>query len=78
MYKISVFSDTNEKISPMESGKEDSMRKKYGYVITLILLSVLLWTGYYFYLLHRPVSYENGTFVEIPLEIVDGMMELCA
>ena len=44
------------------------MRKHYIYAITMILIVLSLWTGYYLYLQHQPVVYENGTFVEAPME----------
>lgn len=56
--------------------REDLMRKKYIYAITLILCSLCLWIGYYFYLEYRPVSYQNGTFVEIPSSTENKELEL--
>ncbi len=52
------------------------MRKKYVYAITLILLSILLWTGYYLYVELKPMVYENGTFVELPEVNAEDTLEL--
>lgn len=52
------------------------MRKNYVYAITLLLLSLILWTGYYLYLEYKPVSYKNGTFVELPDEKTKEFLEL--
>lgn len=54
------------------------MRKNYVYAITLILLSLFLWAGYYLYLEYRPVVYKNGTLVELPEERVEEFRELAA
>lgn len=51
------------------------MRKNYVYAITLILLSLFLWAGYYLYLEYKPVVYQNGTFVELPLENTEQFWE---
>ena len=48
------------------------MRKNYVYAIALILLSIFLWLGYYLYLESKPVVYKNGTFVELPVNIING------
>jgi hypothetical protein len=48
------------------------MRKNYVYAITLVLLSVFLWLGYYLYLESKPVVYKNGTFVELPANDRNG------
>ena len=60
----------------MES--EIVMRKKYIYAITLVVLSISIWAGYYLYLENRPVSYKNGTFVEIPKNLTEELKELSA
>lgn len=52
------------------------MRKKYIYAMTLIILSVGIWAGYYLYLTHRQVSYQNGTFVEVPGFMMEEEKEL--
>ncbi len=44
------------------------MRKSYAYVVTLLLLILLAWAGYYIYTAAAPKEYENGTFVELPEE----------
>ncbi len=54
------------------------MRKRYIYAITMIIMVLFLWTGYYLYLQHQPVVYENGTFVEVPVEKTEEEMELYA
>jgi hypothetical protein len=41
------------------------MRKKDIYLLTLILLILFFWVGYYFYMEYKPVVYKNGTFVEM-------------
>ena len=51
------------------------MRKKYIYAITLVVCSLCLWMGYYLYLECRPVSYQNGTFVELPSNIDCEVLE---
>ena len=54
------------------------MRKHYIYAITMIIIVLSLWTGYYLYLQHQPVVYENGTFVEVPMEKTkEAMREKC-
>ena len=53
------------------------MRKNYVYAITLIILSLFLWIGYYLYLEYRPVNYTNGTFVELPVKNSEETVELC-
>ena len=47
------------------------MRKKDIYLLTLIVLILFFWVGYYFYMEYKPVVYKNGTFVELP-EKIDG------
>ena len=54
------------------------MRKHYIYAVTMIIIVLSLWAGYYLYLQHQPVVYENGTFVEVPVEITKEVMEFCA
>lgn len=54
------------------------MRKNYLYAITLVILSLTVWLSYYFYLEYRPEEYKNGTFVELPQEIVNEEWELAA
>ena len=54
------------------------MRKNYVYAITMILFVLFLWAGYYLYLQNQPVVYENGTFVEFPVENVKDVTELGA
>lgn len=54
------------------------MRKNYVYAITLVLLSLVLWVGYYLYLEYKPVVYKNGTFVEVPQETQEEVLELFA
>lgn len=54
------------------------MRKNHIYAITMILLVLVLWAGYYLYLQYQPVVYENGTFVEFPVENVKDITELDA
>lgn len=54
------------------------MRKNYIYAITLLVLSLAVWLGYYFYLEYRPMKYEYGTFVELPQELIEDEWELCA
>ena len=60
----------------MES--ETVMRKNYIYAITLVVLSISIWIGYYLYLEYKPVSYKNGTFVEVPKHISMEIKELFA
>ena len=60
----------------MES--ESVMRKKYIYAITLVVLSISIWAGYYLYLEYKPISYRNGTFVEVPTDISEELKELAA
>lgn len=54
------------------------MRKNYLYAITIVILSLFVWFSYYFYLELHPVEYQNGTFVEVPEEPVEGFRELAA
>lgn len=54
------------------------MRKNYVFAVTLILLSLFLWAGYYLYLEYKPTVYQNGTFVEIPLRDIEQFLELSA
>jgi len=54
------------------------MRKNYVYAITLVLLSLFLWAGYYLYLEYKPVVYRNGIFVEIPVIDKDEVLEFSA
>lgn len=54
------------------------MRKNYIYAITIVILSLLVWLGYYFYLEFRPTEYKNGTFVELPGEFLCEEWELTA
>ena len=54
------------------------MRKHYIYAITMILVVLSLWTGYYLYSQNQPKVYENGTFVEVPMEKTKELMEFCA
>ena len=54
------------------------MRKNYIYAMTLVILSLTVWLSYYFYLELRPQEYKNGTFVEVPHEIVEDTWELTA
>lgn len=54
------------------------MRKNYVYAITILLMSLFLWVGYYIYLESRPIVYKNGTLVELPLELIQDERELCA
>lgn len=54
------------------------MRKNYVYAITMIIFVLFLWAGYYLYLQYQPVVYENGTFVELPMEKREDTMELNA
>ena len=56
----------------------EKMRKNYVYAITLILMALFLWAGYYFYMEYRPVEYENGTLVEIPTQRNNEEWELSA
>lgn len=54
------------------------MRKNYVYAVALIVLSLVLWTGYYLYLEYHPTVYQNGTFVELPKENIDHTWEIPA
>jgi hypothetical protein len=54
------------------------MQKKYVYAITLVILSLTMWIGYYSYLEYRPQEYKNGTFVEAPCESMEEILELSA
>lgn len=54
------------------------MRRNYIYAITLVVLSLMIWFGYYFYLELRPVEYKYGTFVELPQEVIFEEWELSA
>lgn len=54
------------------------MKRNYVYLITIVLLSILVWCGYYLYLEVRPVSYENGTFVEVPKKFSEEQREMNA
>lgn len=54
------------------------MRKNYLYAVTIVILSLLIWLGYYLYLEYRPTDYKNGTLVELPTEILCDEWELCA
>ena len=39
------------------------MRKYYVCIVTFIVLSLLLWAGYYLYLEYTPVVYQNGILI---------------
>ena len=39
------------------------MRKNYVYALTLIVLLLLLFAGYYLYLEYHPVVYQNGMLI---------------
>ena len=39
------------------------MRKNYVYAITLLLMVLFLWAGYYLYLEYNPVVYQNGILI---------------
>lgn len=54
------------------------MRKNYLYAVTILILSLFIWFGYYLYLEYRPVEYKNGTLVELPQEILYDELELSA
>lgn len=54
------------------------MRKNYLYAITIVILSLFVWLSYCFYLEFHPVVYQNGTFVELPLETIENDRELAA
>ena len=54
------------------------LRKNYVYALTLVILSVTVWISYYFYLEYRPEEYKNGTFVEVPYDRVEEVLELSA
>lgn len=54
------------------------MKKHYLYAMTLVILSLTVWFSYYFYLELRPQEYKNGTFVEVPKEMVEESWELAA
>ena len=54
------------------------MRKNYIYAITILLMSLFLWVGYYLYLENRPTVYKNGTLVELPMEFLQDERMLCA
>ena len=54
------------------------MQKKYVYAITLVVLSLTMWIGYYFYLEYRPREYKNGTFVEVPYESMEEIQVFAA
>ena len=54
------------------------MRKNYVYALTLVILSVTVWISYYFYLEYQPEEYKNGTFVEVPYDRVEEILELSA
>lgn len=54
------------------------MRKNYLYAITIVILSLLVWFSYCVYLELRPVEYKNGTFVELPVEMMEGQREQSA
>ena len=71
---MNYFIKYYEKSRIIES--EAAMRKRYIYAITLIILSVSIWAGYYLYLEYRPVSYQNGTFVEVPESMMEEEKEL--
>ncbi|MBQ8857131.1 MAG: hypothetical protein IJ024_03180 [Lachnospiraceae bacterium] len=54
------------------------MRKNYIYAVTLVILSLVVWLSYYLYLEYRPIEYKNGTFVELPKEMICEEWELTA
>ncbi len=54
------------------------MRRNYIYAITLMVLTLFIWVGYYLYLEYRPVTYKNGTLVELPDEFMKDERELSA
>ena len=54
------------------------MRKHYRYALTLVIFVLSVWISYYFYLEYRTEEYINGTFVEVPQEILEETWELAA
>ena len=54
------------------------MKRSYLYAITLIVLTLFLWAGYYLYLEYRPIEYKNGTFVEVPKVMNENQKERSA
>lgn len=54
------------------------MRKHYIYAITLLILSLTVWIGYYFYMEYRPVQHKYGTFVEVLKDGGESVLELTA
>lgn len=54
------------------------MRRNYLYALTIVILSLFVWVSYYLYLEYRPIEYKNGTFVELPKEIICEEWELTA
>lgn len=54
------------------------MRKNYLYAVTILILSLFIWFGYYLYLEYRPIEYKNGTLVELPKDIQCEEWELSA
>lgn len=54
------------------------MRKYYIYAITLIILSLTIWAGYYVYMEYRPTQYKYGTFVEVEKDFGKCIKELAA
>ena len=54
------------------------MRRNYIYAIAILMMSLAIWFGYYLYLEYKPVSYKNGTFVEVPKHISMEIKELSA
>ena len=54
------------------------LRKNYVYALTLVILSVTVWLSCYFYLENRPEEYKHGTFVEVPCDGIEEVLELSA
>ena len=54
------------------------MRKNYVYAIAIVMMSLVIWFGYYLYLEYRPTEYKNGTLVELPEESWQEEIKLSA
>ena len=53
------------------------MKKQVIYLMTLLILSMAVWSICYFYREYRPITHKYGTFVEV-MEQEPYKRELCA
>ena len=54
------------------------MRRSYVYAVMILMMSLVIWFGYYLYMEYRPMEYKSGTLVELPMELWSEEKELSA